>query len=276
MRFRLKTIGLWVSLLALGRVAVAQTPGGEYTIHTDHADHADAAHEAKPWVYWYWMNSLVSRQGVREDLLAMKQAGIGGAYLMPVHVKAYEHLRGDTVKALTPAWWRMLGYTFHLADSLGISLGMAAGDGWATAGGPWITPALSMQQVVWSRVEVKGGTLFHDTLPVPPTREGYYRDIAVYAFPSLKGYATSSLTLPPRVTTSTGADAGFLASAGNQQNFVSHQPCWIQYDFGKPFTCRSLKITVRGVAFQAFRLVLETSADGKSFHRALKLTPPRS
>lgn len=266
----MKIAGICAGMCVLGHRVPAQAPAGVRLAA------GEAAQHARPWVYWYWMNSLVSRQGVRKDLLAMHQAGIGGAYLMPVHVSAYDHLQGDTVKALTPAWWRMLSYTFHLADSLGIELGMAAGDGWATAGGPWITPALSMQRVVWSRVNVKGPLYFQDTLPVPPAREGYYRDIAVYAYPSPRGTGSSSLTIRPRVTTSTGADARFLALADNQQNFVSHQPCWIQYDFGRPFSCRSLKITVRGIAFQAFRLRVDTSSDGRTFHMAMELKPPRS
>src|ERR1700749_3024836 len=39
---------------------------------------------ARPWVFWYWMQAAVSREGIRADLQAMKEAGIGGAYLMPI------------------------------------------------------------------------------------------------------------------------------------------------------------------------------------------------
>ncbi|HEX9600460.1 MAG TPA: glycosyl hydrolase, partial [Mariniflexile sp.] len=39
---------------------------------------------AMPWVYWYWMKSAYSKEGITADLEAMKQAGIRGAYLMTI------------------------------------------------------------------------------------------------------------------------------------------------------------------------------------------------
>ena len=39
---------------------------------------------AKPWVFWYWMHGAVSKEGITADLEAMKEVGIGGAYLMPI------------------------------------------------------------------------------------------------------------------------------------------------------------------------------------------------
>jgi hypothetical protein len=38
----------------------------------------------RPWVYWYWMNAVVSRAGITADLEAIKQADVAGAYLMPI------------------------------------------------------------------------------------------------------------------------------------------------------------------------------------------------
>ena len=39
---------------------------------------------AKPWIYWYWMQAAVSKEGITADLQAMKQECIEGAYLMPI------------------------------------------------------------------------------------------------------------------------------------------------------------------------------------------------
>ncbi|MGE5520465.1 MAG: glycosyl hydrolase, partial [Candidatus Dadabacteria bacterium] len=39
---------------------------------------------AAPWVFWYWLQASVSKVGITADLQAMKDAGIGGAYLMPI------------------------------------------------------------------------------------------------------------------------------------------------------------------------------------------------
>ena len=40
--------------------------------------------DARPWVFWYWMHGAVSPEGITADLEAMRDAGLGGAYLMPI------------------------------------------------------------------------------------------------------------------------------------------------------------------------------------------------
>jgi hypothetical protein len=37
-----------------------------------------------PWVYWCWLNSNVSKEGITADLEAMKRVGIGGVLIMDV------------------------------------------------------------------------------------------------------------------------------------------------------------------------------------------------
>ena len=39
---------------------------------------------ARPWVYWFWLNGNITRQGITADLEAMKRAGIGGVLIMEV------------------------------------------------------------------------------------------------------------------------------------------------------------------------------------------------
>ena len=41
---------------------------------------------ARPWVYWFFMDGNLSREGITADLEAMKQAGIGGVIIMEVDV----------------------------------------------------------------------------------------------------------------------------------------------------------------------------------------------
>jgi len=42
--------------------------------------------EARPWVYWYWMNGNVTSEGIIADLQAMKEVGIGGVFLMDIGI----------------------------------------------------------------------------------------------------------------------------------------------------------------------------------------------
>ena len=38
----------------------------------------------KPHVLWYWINGNISREGLTADLVAMQQAGIGGAMIFNI------------------------------------------------------------------------------------------------------------------------------------------------------------------------------------------------
>ena len=106
--------------------------------------------EAKPWTFWYWMYGAVSKEGIKADLEAMKQVGLGGAYLMPIRDSSRFSEYPNPANQLTPQWWEMVRYSMQEADRLGLQLGMHICDGFALAGGPWITPEESMQKVVWS------------------------------------------------------------------------------------------------------------------------------
>src|SRR5512147_1873063 len=39
---------------------------------------------ARPWVYWFWLNGNITREGITADLEAMKRVGIGGVLIMEV------------------------------------------------------------------------------------------------------------------------------------------------------------------------------------------------
>lgn len=160
--------------------------------------------EARPWTFWYWMHGAVSKAGIAADLEAMKEIGLGGAYLMTIRGTEGSDYPG-AVDQLTPAWWEMIRYAMQKADSLKLQLGMHISDGFALAGGPWIKPEESMQKLVWTDTIVEGGKTLSVRLPYlentsgknlkkatfdneltlrqPETIAGYYRDVAVYAIP---------------------------------------------------------------------------------------------
>ena len=43
------------------------------------SEFADPSVEYGPYVWWHWMGSNFSKEGITKDLEAMKEAGIGGA-----------------------------------------------------------------------------------------------------------------------------------------------------------------------------------------------------
>lgn len=229
---------------------------------------------AKPWVFWYWVKGAVSKAGITADLEAMKTNGIGGAYLMSIQGPDQTPVYTPPVVQLTPEWWQMVEFAMNEAKRLDLKLGMHVSDGFALAGGPWITPELSMQKVVWSRINATNKTP-KINLPQPEHKENYYRDIAVYAYPSPVGESVSTRTIIPKITASNGADATGLFQPGNKKNFGSNEPCYIQYEFEKPFFCRTVTIKISGNNYQAQRLAIEVSNDGKTYRSIGRLEAPR-
>ncbi len=240
------------------------------------ADFKTPPEQAKPWTFWYWMNAAVSREGITADLEAMQQIGLAGAYLMPIQGKKNPPLMEPAVEQMSPLWWDMVRHAMSEADRLGLKLAMHNCDGFALSGGPWITPELSMQKVVWTETVVAGGTKFSDTLPQPENYNGYYNDIAVYAYPTPEGAEFSTDKITPKITTSVpNINPQFLVDKTSKESLRSSEPCWITYEFEKPFTCRNITIRVRGNNYQSQRLIVEKSDDGKNFTLVQQLTPPR-
>jgi hypothetical protein len=231
-------------------------------------------HPEKSWVFWYWMKGAVSKEGITADLEAMKEVGLGGAYLMPIQGVANPPLFEPTANQLTPEWWEMIRFAMQEAKRLDFELGMHASDGFALAGGPWITPELSMQKIVWSETFIEGDQIFSDTLLTPDHYKDYYKDLAVFAFPN-KEIAQSTYTTIPKITASTGENIHFLVVKGNQEQFRSTEDCWFQYEFEEAFTCQSLQIITKGNNYQAHRLLVETSDDGVNYRPIYQLVPPR-
>lgn len=232
------------------------------------------SYDARPWSFWYWMYGAVTEEGVKADLEAMKNVGLGGTYLMPIKtVEAAPQYEGKAPQ-LSPEWWRLVGRSMEIADSLGLKLGMHICDGFALAGGPWISPKESMQKVVFADTVVSGGKLAGLTLPVPEMKEGYYEDIAVYAMP-VKG----SPILAKPVITCGNLDADVPAGKGvnidDKGVIRSSVPCWIQYEYPQPVTVRSLEVVLKGNNYQANRLNVKASEDGKVFKEVKQLVPPR-
>ncbi|MGJ7032232.1 glycosyl hydrolase [Niabella hirudinis] len=268
----LRRLFLWFWLLGGAQMVLSQQK-----TEPVEAVFANPPEQARPWVFWYWMHAAVSKEGITADLESMKNAGIGGAYLMPIGDTSVKLPYTHPVRQLTPEWWRMVRYAMKEAKRLNLRLAMHFSDGFALGGGPWIRPGQSMQKLTWSKRYVKSGSKEPLQLEQPPSNEGYYQDIAVFAYRSQSRAAFADPHIKPTVTTSTGAAADFLASAdaGNKQSFKADSAAWIRYRYATPFTARSVRIHTGGNNYQALRLVIECSNDGVHFKRVTRLEPPR-
>lgn len=144
---------------------------------------------ARPWVYWFWLNGNITREGITADLEAMKRVGIGGVLIMEVDQGAPL----GPVPFAGDKWRELFKHVVSEAHRLGLQVNMNDDAGWNGSGGPWITPDVAMQRVTWSETNTTGGAKFEGDLPQPPTVQGYYRDIAVLAYPTPADYRIPGL-----------------------------------------------------------------------------------
>ena len=156
--------------------------------------------EARPGVYWYFMDGNLSKEGMTKDLEAMDAAGIGYVVFLEVNVGVP---RGD-VDFMSDEWTDIFCHAVSECERLGIQMILGIGPGWTGSGGPWVKGGLSMQHLMSSAVAVSGGRKVSLDLEVPRPNppffgtgsftpelmndwEEYYEDVAVLAFPTPKG-----------------------------------------------------------------------------------------
>ena len=90
--------------------------------------------EAYPWVYSFWMEGNITKEGITADLEAMKQAGIRGLLFM-------DGALGNPVgphRFMSESWLEMFNHMLAEADRLGIEVNLNNDPGWAGSAGPWI------------------------------------------------------------------------------------------------------------------------------------------
>ncbi len=125
---------------------------------------------ARPWVYWFFMDGNLSKEGMTADLEAMQAAGIGGVIIMEVNVG----IPRGPVEFVSDAWCALFKHAVEEAERLGLQITLNAGPGWTGSGGPWVKAEQSMQHLVASAVEVEGPAAFDEVLPVPVPRKPYF------------------------------------------------------------------------------------------------------
>ncbi len=171
-------------------VAVLLLPNGGPAICQGAEDTAGLREEfssppesARPWVYWFWKNGNIGREGITADLEAMERVGIGGVIMMEVALT----VPPGPVEFFSEPWRGLFEHAVDEAGRLGLKVSINSAPGWTGSGGPWIKPEQSMQKVVSSETKVSGPIQLDQTLAQPETLHGFYRDIAVLAFPTPRG-----------------------------------------------------------------------------------------
>ncbi|HEX7115174.1 MAG TPA: glycosyl hydrolase [Steroidobacter sp.] len=164
------------SLLLFCSLAVAS--GNSPALTPD--EFAEPPPSARPWVYAFWMEGNVTKEGITADLEAMAREGIGGILFMD---GALGNPNGPH-RFMSPSWREMFRHMLTEANRLGIQVNLNNAPGWAGSGGPWVKPEQATQKVIASETILEGPARRSVVLPKPPgIAHDYYRDIAVLAYP---------------------------------------------------------------------------------------------
>ncbi|MBM3853659.1 MAG: hypothetical protein FJ399_10955, partial [Verrucomicrobia bacterium] len=173
------------------------TPAGGAVVEAKAGDPLEAGFasppaDARPLVWWHWINGNVSKAGIEADLADMKRVGIAGAQMFDASI----YLPPGPMRYGTEAWHEHVQHAIRTAAKHGLEFHAMNTPGWSASGGPWITPERSMKKLVWSETPAEGGAtravvLTRPTMPplkfrTPPRvpQQNFYRDVAVFAVPA--------------------------------------------------------------------------------------------
>ncbi|MGN7514807.1 MAG: glycosyl hydrolase [Allomuricauda sp.] len=295
---------LFLSLITLGILACEnKTEEVKYNKEELLSNFKNPPNEAKPRVWWHWMNGNVTKDGIKKDLEWMERTGIGGFHNFDAGLATPEVTEKKLV-FMTPDWKEAFKYTTDLAIDKNMEMTIAGSPGWSETGGPWVPVEDGMKKYVWTETRVQGGKDFQGTLPQPannignfqdvPTESGgvlggfigekptFYQDAQVFAYKVPEDEKTLQ-QLNPDVSSSGGRFTLQQLSDGNLHKSEYLPPvevgekAWIQYEFNEPQTFRALSVVgATSAALSEFNgnpdnRVLEVSDNGIDYKRVVTL-----
>jgi len=226
---------------------------------------------AKPWAYWWWLNGNVTKEGITKDLEEMKRQGINGVLVF----HAGEGKTPVGPQFLSPEWHELFRHALREASRLGMELSANLCDGW-DSGGPWITQDEANKKLVYSELQVDGPKKLAQGLPMPPTLDQYYHDVAVIAVRE-----KPSRPLTPANVTAGSALEGYVgewnfhpldAVDGDPETYWSSapvaptpdKPVWLELKYDEPLAATGIYLAP-GPQSGPRECELQASEDGKTF-----------
>lgn len=239
--------------------------------------------EARLRAYWWWLNGCVTPEALTRDLEEMKAQGFGGALICDADGSAQDgnERAPHGPDFFSPEWRELFRHTLREANRLGLEMSLNIQSGW-NLGGPVVPPDDAGKKLVWSQFRVTGPATFRGSLPQPTSRDGYYRDAILVAFPvktlpeetpEVRGTASSAQPSHPVDFLIDGNPDSFWVSEGAEpgKGPTPQRPEWIEFAFGSPVTIDRLVLLPRpGYGPHACRFLV--SEDGREFRTAAEFT----
>ena len=188
----------WSTLFRLLFIAAVAVGSIECVAQVTPARHADSLvagfqtppDSAKPLAYWWWLNGHTDAATITSDLEAMRREGYGGAILTDANGSDQEGNINVPEGPMfgTPEWNALFVHTLKDAKRLNLRISLTIQSGW-NVGGPTVTGAQSAKVLTWTRKVVQGPMAGPLQIDEPPSKNGFYKDIAVIAYPLKHGAA---------------------------------------------------------------------------------------
>ena len=223
---------------------------------------ADPPQEARPRVWWHWMDGNVSMDGILKDIDWMERAGIGGFHQFDAGGIGLPPIVDETMPYQSPQWKVAMRYAMELAAAKGMETAVASAPGWSSTGGPWVKPEDAMKKLTWRTYEVSGNGLDVPVFRMEPlyNTPGTYQNVADggNAEPWFQHIATVAVRLPDaelsmqemgaKVTSSGGyftvdqLTNGDFSDGVELPSATDGDYAWIQYSFDTPRMIRALTL----------------------------------
>lgn len=258
-----------IAACALLRPTPAATPAATLA-----QDFAAPPSKFQPWAYYFFESQTMDLPGITADLEALASVGIGGLMVFAEH---REGMKTGNVRMFSAEYAAGIRHLLQEAARLGLVINLENCPGSATAGGPWNGPEHSMKQFVWTETPVAGGAARTLKLRQPQTIAGFYRDIAVVAYPVSAG-GRRPLGSGPRL--SAPEAAGNVAAMTDGDMLTStlfrggtNRPREIRLEYAEPIGVG--RLYVHGNLFrytQPLNYELEVSEDGATWRKIAAAT----
>ena len=212
--------------------------------------------ESRLQAWYHWTTTGITDECLAADLKAMGELGVGTAH---VFMPGQRELPPGT-QPLSEEWWKRWETAIREAKKNNIRLGFHNCPGWSSSGGKWIKPEDSMKVLVAAATDAE--SLDKPVkLAQPAAQHGFYRDIAVYAFPIEKP------TVPEKVTGDFTADFEAFR-CGKKSLALPTAPTdkggMVTFEYARPIAPTSL-VTCWNESQFYLDLEVSASVDGKAW-----------
>lgn len=228
--------------------------------------------DARPQVWWHWMDGNVSKEGIRKDIEWMKRNGIGGFHQFDAGGVNMPRAAKVKLPYLSDGWKDAFRFALNLADSLDMDITIASAPGWSSTGGTWVKPEDAIKKLEWRSIDTRGGKIsvqLPDLYNVVGPYQDYHTDNDRI---KIEPYGKDLYVLAVRLPYSDKS----MNALGAQ---VSKSESTISVEFRKPQTIKSLTLKTMAMGDRPrtgkpeCRNILECSDDGLKWRKVCDIEP---